>query len=209
MKILHIDSSITGAASISRKLSDAIVKRLSASADDVSAVYRDLANEPLPYISAAVIAKAMSDSETELAAKVLQEFMDADVIVIGAPMYNYGIPAQLKTWIDYLAVPGATFRYTERGSEGLAGGRKVYIASSRGGLYEHGTVAADREHQDSYLVSVLGFFGIDDVEMIRAQGVKVSPTHADRAIAAALEQIATIAPPSLPRVDIPELVDAL
>jgi FMN-dependent NADH-azoreductase len=209
MKILHIDSSITGAASISRKLSDAIVKRLSVSADDVSVVYRDLANEPLPYFSAAVIAKTMSDSETELAAKVLQEFMDADVIVIGVPMYNYGIPAQLKTWIDYLSVPGVTFRYTERGPQGLAGGRKVFLASSKGGLYDPEMPNAEREHQESHLISIMSFFGISDVEIIRAQGVKISPAHADRAVAAALEQIATIAPPSLPRVDIPELVDAL
>lgn len=139
----------------------------------------------------------------------LAQILDADVIVIGVPMYNYGIPAQLKTWIDYLAVPGKTFRYTERGSEGLAGGRKVYLASSRGGLYEPGTAAAAREHQDSYLVSVLGFFGIEDVEIIRAQGVKISPAHADRTVAAALDQISVIAPPSRPRFETPELADAL
>jgi FMN-dependent NADH-azoreductase len=199
MKILHIDSSITGLVSISRRLSKAIVDRLDASTDAATVVRRDLASDPLPYFGPAIVTRSAPDHESALAAEVLREFMEADVIVIGVPMYNYGIPAQLKTWIDYGAVPGVTFRYTERGSEGLAGARKVYLASSRGGLYESGTAAAAREHQDSYLVSVLSFFGIEDVEIVRAQGVKVSPAHADRAVAEAMEHIATITPHPSPR----------
>jgi FMN-dependent NADH-azoreductase len=113
-------------------LSKAIVDRLGTAASDVTVVRRDLASEPLPYFGPAILTRTAPDHETALAAEVLREFMDADAVVIGVPMYNYGIPSQLKTWIDYLAVPGATFRYTERGSEGLAGGRKVYLASSRG-----------------------------------------------------------------------------
>lgn len=194
MKILHIDSSITGANSISRKLSQAIVDRLSAGTEKIILTRRDLASEPLPYFGSAILTRTAPDHETALAAEVLKEFLDADAVVIGVPMYNYGIPAQLKTWIDYLAVPGATFRYTERGSEGLAGGRKVYLASSRGGVYEPGTAAATREHQDSYLLSVMSFFGIDNVEIVRAQGVKISPAHAESVVAAALAKIAAITP---------------
>jgi FMN-dependent NADH-azoreductase len=193
MNILHIDSSITGSASISRKLSKAFVDRISVTRDGVSVIYRDVANDPLPYFGPAIIARTVPKHEADLAATVLREFMDADIVVIGAPMYNYGIPAQLKTWIDYLTVPGVTFRYTERGPEGLAGGRKVFLASSKGGLYDPDMPNAEREHQESHLVSILNFFGIKDIEIIRAQGVNISPAHADQAVAAALEQIAEIA----------------
>lgn len=192
MKILHIDSSITGESSISRRLSLAIVHQLSKRAEDVSVVHRDLASDPLPYFGPAIVSRTAPDDQIKLAAEVLREFMDADAIVIGAPMYNYGIPAQLKTWIDYLAVPGTTFRYTAKGSEGLAGSRKVYLASSRGGLYGEGAERAALEHQESYLVSVLSFFGIEEVEILRAQGVKISPEHAEKAVAAALVQIAAL-----------------
>lgn len=209
MKILHIDSIITGPGSISRRLSKALVDRLGASADAVTVVRRDLASDPLPYFGPAIVTKSAHVHESALAAEVLREFMEGDVIVIAVSMYNYGIPAQLKTWIDYLAVPGVTFRYTERGSEGLAGARKVYLASSRGGLYESCTAAAAREHQDSYLVSVLSFFGIEAVEIVRAQGVKVSRPHADRAVAEAMEHIATIIPHASPRESSRHVIDAL
>ena len=123
----------------------------------------------------------------------LEEFLAADIVVIGAPMYNFGIPSQLKAWIDRLAVAGKTFRYTEKGSEGLAGGKKVIVASSRGGFYGPDTPAAFLDHQESYLRGIFGFFGITDVSFVRAEGVQLGPDKRAAAIAAAREQITRLA----------------
>ena len=112
---------------------------------------------------------------------MLQEFLDADVIVIGAPMYNFGVPSTLKAWIDRVAVAGKTFRYTESGPQGLAGGKKVIIASSRGGAHQE----SGGDFQESYLRFVFGFLGITDIEIVRAEGLAMSPQHRTDAMAAA------------------------
>src|SRR5690606_27231630 len=117
--------------------------------------------------------------------EVLEEFLAADTVVVGAPMYNFGIPSTLKAWIDRLAIPGRTFRYTEKGPEGLAGGKKVVIVSARGGLYAAGSAGAAADFQEPYLRQVFGFFGIDDVEIVRAEGVNLGPQQKAEAIAAA------------------------
>ncbi len=201
MKLLHVDSSITGPGSVSRQVSAAIVERLRQLAPDLQVVRRDLEANPLPYFDAATLGGVAvapepqgpeHQAEARLDRQVLDEFMSADLVVIGAPMYNFGIPAQLKTWIDYLAIAGVTFRYTAEGPVGLAGGKRVFIASSRGGLYGPGSPAAPMEHQVSYLLGTLGFFGITDVTVIQAEGVKVSPEQARHALAAAQVQIAAL-----------------
>jgi FMN-dependent NADH-azoreductase len=186
MNILHIDSSINGNKSTSGHLSRAIVERLTALQPAAVVVRRDLALHPLPYFDAA---GPGAEPGKKL---VLDEFMWADVIVVGAPMYNFGVPAQLKTWIDYLAVAGVTFRYTANGPEGLAGGRRVFIASSRGGMYVAEAPMAVMDHQESYLKAVFGFFGITGIEVIRAEGMGLGGEAAASAIAAAEQAVRNI-----------------
>ena len=179
MKVLHIDSSITGEASLSRRLSSAIVDALKLRAPELKLVRRDLAAQALPHLD--------GQSLTGLAdGAVLQEFLDADVVVIGAPMYNFTISSQLKAWIDRVSVAGRTFRYTAEGAEGLAGGRTVVIASSRGGLYGAETPTAAADFQEPYLRLMFGFMGISDVRFVRAEGVAYGPDQRQAALEAAL-----------------------
>jgi FMN-dependent NADH-azoreductase len=123
----------------------------------------------------------------------LDEFVSADIIVVGAPMYNFGIPSQLKAWIDRLAIAGKTFRYSEKGAEGLAGGKRVIVASSRGGFYGPQTPIAFLDHQENYLRGIFGFFGISDVTFIRAEGIAMGPEQRAKAIEAARSEIAGLA----------------
>jgi FMN-dependent NADH-azoreductase len=124
---------------------------------------------------------------------LLDEFLAADIVVVGAPMYNFSVPSQLKAWIDRLAVKGKTFRYTATGPQGLAGDKKVIVASSRGGFYGPGTPAAALEHQESYLRAVFGFFGISDVTFVRAEGVALGTEARDNAIEAARGEMMKLA----------------
>jgi FMN-dependent NADH-azoreductase len=123
----------------------------------------------------------------------LDEFLAADIVVGGAPMYNFSVPSQLKAWIDRLAVAGKTFHYTENGPVGLADGKKVIVASSRGGFYGPGTPIEFLDHQENYLRGVFGFFGITDVSFIRAEGVALGGEQRARAIESARSEIAQIA----------------
>ncbi len=201
MNLLHVDSSILGAGSVSRTLSAEIVAALRARHPDATVTYRDLGAAPVAHLTGAHLAAAQGAVpeapalQRDLAAgqAALEEFLAADIVVIGAPMYNFGIPSQLKAWIDRLAVAGKTFRYTEKGSEGLAGGKKVIVASSRGGFYGPDTPAAFLDHQESYLRGIFGFFGITDVSFVRAEGVQLGPDKREAAIAAAREQITRLA----------------
>ncbi|WP_062537574.1 FMN-dependent NADH-azoreductase [Mizugakiibacter sediminis] len=190
MKLLHIDSSALGTHSVSRELSAAIVARLRRQHPTAEVVYRDLAAEPLPHWAPAADA---TDPAVRAGSAVLDEFLAADVVVIGAPMYNFGIPSQLKAWIDRILVAGKTFRYTARGPEGLAGGRKVIVASARGGIYSDKPAM---DFQEAYLRHVLGFIGIGDVEFVRAEGLNISPetkAEAIRSAHAAIEDVARLA----------------
>ena len=193
MNLLHIDSSILGQDSASRELSAAIVARLRRESPEAEVTYRDLAANPLPHLSAGSLAGA-DPAEAADAAGAMDAFLAADVIVIGAPMYNFGIPSQLKAWIDRIMVAGKTFRYTANGPEGLAGGKRVIVASSRGGFYSEGTAGAVMDFQENYLRAVLGFLGITDVEFVRAEGVAVSAEHKEQALATARDAIGTLLP---------------
>jgi FMN-dependent NADH-azoreductase len=184
MKLLHIDSSITGDQSVSRQLTARIAEGLR-QIGPATTTYRDLAKEPLPHFTFTPEAKAAH-------AASLEEFLDADVIVIGAPMYNFAIPSQLKAWIDSIAVAGKTFRYTENGPEGLAGGKRVIVASSRGGAYSDGAMATF-DFQETYLRTVFRFIGITDVEFVRAEGIARGPEAKQRAIDSALAHADTLA----------------
>jgi FMN-dependent NADH-azoreductase len=173
--ILHIDSSISGENSASRAISARIVDQLKSAQWGEQVVYRDLAAEPLPHLTF----DAFADTT------VLDEFLAADTIVIGAPMYNLTLPTQLKAWIDRLVIAGNTFRYTENGPEGLAGGRRVIIALARGGFYDAGSPAASLEHLETYLRGVFNFIGIDP-EFVAADGLNISPEQRSASISQAL-----------------------
>ena len=177
MKLLHIDSSILGDNSASRALSAAVVKAWQAAEPGVQVTYRDLASEGINHFSgatlgalgtAAELRDAAQKHEAELSASSLAEFLAADAIVVGAPMYNFTIPTQLKAWIDRIAVAGQTFRYTEAGPEGLCGNKKVIIVSTSGGL--HAGQASGAAHE-GYLKLLFGFLGITDIEIVRAEGL--------------------------------------
>ena len=196
MNILHIDSSIQGDASVSRRLTAAIVSQLQAISPSATATYRDLAQDPVPHFSPAVLESASgaaSPSSDSVALDiVLDEVLGADVIVIGAPMYNFSIPSQLKAWLDALVVPGRTFQYEAGTVKGLLGSKKVIVASSRGGLYGPDSPFAVAEHQESLLRTLLGFIGITDITVIRAEGVRLGEDHAARSVEAALQEVAAM-----------------
>ena len=194
MKLLHIDSSISGQASASRQLTRQIVDRLTAADPRIEVTYRDLDRTPLPHLDSnhlAGMAPGAVTGETtrkELAdsTAALEEFLAADVIVIGAPMYNFSVSSQLKAWIDRVLVAGKTFSYTAEGPKGLAGGKRVIIASSRGGIYQPDTAMAAMDFQETYLRAVLRFIGIDNVEFVRAEGVAFGPEQREAALAGAI-----------------------
>ncbi len=187
MKLLHIDSSILGQNSASRALSAAVVAARQAAEPGLQVTYRDLAATPLPHLSGGSLAGADA-AEAAAASEVMQEFLDADVVVVGAPMYNFGIPSTLKAWIDRLAVAGKTFRYNEQGmAEGLAAGKQVVIASSRGGFHQDDGA----DFQEPYLRYMFGFMGITDVGFVRAEGLAVSPEQRETAMRQALQSIDT------------------
>jgi FMN-dependent NADH-azoreductase len=185
MKVLHIDSSILGDNSASRVLSREIVSRLSARHPNAEIQYLDLAATALPHLSGRSLAQ-LDQQESAQSAQVLGDFLAADVIVIGAPMYNFAIPSQLKAWIDRVVVAGKTFRYTQSGPEGLAKGKRVLIGLARGNVYGPGSPA---EFAESYLKHIFGFIGVTDVELIRAEGLALSPEHREKGMNAALASI--------------------
>lgn len=194
MKLLHIDSSVLGPHSVSRQVSAAIVDRLRQATPSLEMVYRDLTQTPLAHLSGSHLAAAQgAPAPAELgpdlaaSAAVLDEFLAADTVVIGAPMYNFTLPSQLKAWIDRILVAGKTFRYGAAGPEGLAGGKRVIVAISRGGYYGAGSPAAALEHLESYLRGVFAFMGIHSPEFIIADGIKVGPEHREKALADALQ----------------------
>ena len=198
MKLLHLDSSITGQNSVSRILTAEIVAAQVALHPGTEVIYRDLANEPAMHLSpahlaafqgAAVRSEALG-KDLVLSGQYLEELFASDILVIGAPMYNFGVPTQLKSWIDRIVVAGKTFRYTERGHEGLLpAGRKVFIASTSGGVYSGDSPAKALEHTESYLRGVLAHIGLEDVTVIRAEGIGMGADARQNAIEGARRTI--------------------
>ena len=186
MKLLHVDSSALGAHSVSRQLSADIVAELRRHAPGLDVTYRDLAAEPLPHWTPVADA---GDPAAVLGSRMLEEFLAAETIVIGAPMYNFGISSQLKAWIDRILVAGKTFQYTANGPVGLAGSKRMIVASSRGGFYGQGTAGAAMDLQEPYLRAAFGFIGIGMIEFVRAEGVAVSDAHKVAALKAARSSI--------------------
>lgn len=197
MNILHINAGLFGDNSVSTQLSGKVVQRLQAENSNADIKIRDLASEPVSHLDAEIIMAASTDQqdrsprqaeELTVTETLLDEIFAADVLVIGAPMYNFTIPSQLKAWVDRIAQAGRTFRYTENGPEGLLTGKRAYIASARGGFYSEGEASA-LDHQESYLKTVLGFVGITDVVIIRAEGVNISDSQRQESIQAASKDI--------------------
>ncbi|NBF02033.1 FMN-dependent NADH-azoreductase [Pseudomonas sp. Fl5BN2] len=195
MKLLHIDSSILGDNSASRQLSHTVVEAWKAAQPGAVVTYRDLAGDAINHFSAATLVAAGTAAElrdaaqkheAELSAQTLAEFLDADAVVLAAPMYNFTIPTQLKAWIDRIAVAGQTFRYTEAGPEGLCGGKKLIVVSTSGGL--HAGQATGVAHED-YLKVLFGFLGITDIEFVRAHGLAYGEEMRSKAMNDAQVQI--------------------
>ncbi len=182
MTILHIDASINGENSASRAISRSIVDQLSAADPQATIITRDLVTEPLPHLTL----DAFADGS------VLEEFLNAETIVIGAPMYNFTLPTQLKAWIDRIVIAGVTFRYTANGPEGLAKGKRVIIALARGGFYNEGSPASALEHLETYLTGVFNFIGIEP-EFVTADGLSVSPEQRDESLKVALGETVRLA----------------
>ncbi len=202
MKLLHIDSSVLGDNSVSRGLTAGIVAQQKTLHPGLDVTYLDLARQPLQHLSPAHIGAMFGHPPADTAvqadiatgAAYLETLFATDIIVIGAPMYNFSLPTQLKSWIDRMLVAGKSFKYTEAGVPVglLPAGKKVYIASSRGGVHSAGSPTAFLDHQETLLKATLGFIGLTDVTIIRAEGVAV-PDLKPAAIAAAQAQIAALA----------------
>lgn len=188
MKVLHIDSSIMGDASVSRQLTQQIITQIQVKQANAQVDYLDLAQQEIPHLSTEIL-MGQNAEQTALSDKILQQYLDADVIVVGAPMYNFGLPSVLKAWIDRISVAGKTFKYTENGSIGLAGEKKVYIASSRGGMYGDDSTL---DFQEGLLKTVFGFTGVTDVTVIRAEGVNMGAEAKQKALANTTAQIQVI-----------------
>ncbi|KRE87321.1 FMN-dependent NADH-azoreductase [Rhodanobacter sp. Soil772] len=189
MKLLHIDSSALGGYSVSRQLTADIVAELKRATPNLAIHYHDLAAQPLPHWTPVADA---SDPAAVLGTEMLEEFLAADVVVIGAPMYNFAISSQLKAWLDRILVAGKTFRYTANGPEGLAGGKRVIVASSRGGFYGKDSAAAAMDFQEPYLRTAFAFIGIDNVEFVRAEGIAIGDEQKAAALKSARSTIGTL-----------------
>lgn len=190
-RILHINSSVRNGDSISRKVTGEFLNKWKAGEPDTVIVERDLAAHPLPHLTEQALGAFFTAPDqhnaeqaqiAKLSATLIQELFDADVIVIGAPMYNFSIASGLKAWVDHVARAGVTFKYTDKGPVGLLTGKKVYIFTSRGGVYSEGPAAAMDFH-GTYLRAVLGFIGLTDVTFIHSEGLAMGQVGIEKALA--------------------------
>ncbi len=197
MKILQINSSARREGGNSTRLANTIAARLRANYSNATLKIRDLAIQPHPVLDEAALGALytpVDQRSVEQAQRValddalIAEVLESDVIVLGVPMYNFGVPVQLKCWIDAIARAGVTFRYTDKGLEGLVKGKKVYVALARGGRYR-GTEA---DTQVPYLKTVLGFLGITDVHFVYAEGLNMGQEAAKQGFAEAEAEIAKL-----------------
>jgi len=203
MKLLHIDSSVLADNSVSRQLTARLVEQWQAKHPGTFVEYLDLAAQAPSHLSVESLgfrlgpdAPGLTDAqrrENALSEQLVSQFLAADVVVVGAPMYNFSVPSQLKAWIDRIAQVGRTFQYTEQGPKGLAGGKTVIVASTRGGVYSRNPALASLDHQESYLKTVFGFFGVTDLRFVRAEGVAMGEAAKKEALDAAVVTIDALA----------------
>ncbi|HDR9868175.1 FMN-dependent NADH-azoreductase [Burkholderia cenocepacia] len=201
MKILHLDSSILDDNSITRALSAAVVADWRARHPSAEVTYRDLVRDEIAHLTGPIAAgfrdiatyKFDDDATREhrVSETLVTEFLASNVIVVGAPMYNFSVPSQLKAWLDRVAQAGRTFRYTEHGPVGLATDKSVVVVSARGGFYAEGPLVR-MDFQENYLKSFFGFLGITDVRFVRAEGASKGQPVRDEGIARARAAIADV-----------------
>lgn len=199
MKLLHIDSSPLGGHSVSRQLSQSVVAQWCAAHPDTTVDYLDLAVEAPSHLNMDSLGfrlglddESLTEAqkhENAISERLVAQFLAADVLVIGAPMYNFSVPSQLKAWVDRVAQAGRTFKYTDKGPVGLASGKTVIVVSTRGGKYTDIPALAGMDHQESYLETVFGFFGITDVRFVRAEGISMGEDAKAASLATAQAQI--------------------
>ncbi|WP_137939878.1 NAD(P)H-dependent oxidoreductase [Chitinivorax sp. B] len=199
MKLLHIDSSILGQYSASRELTAAAVAAFRKTEPNLEVIYHDLGSEPLPHLSPELMAPRGTPVElmTEIQRRdnaisdqLIDELKQADVVVIGAPLYNFTVPSALKSWIDRVTVAGKTFSYSTDGPVGLVPNKKAIIIATSGGQHGHTPVA---HMHGGYVQTVLNFIGVQDTEVVLAEGLAMGPELKDAAMKTAREQLATLA----------------
>ncbi|MCI4188334.1 FMN-dependent NADH-azoreductase [Dickeya dianthicola] len=201
MNILQIDSSILDGGSVTRQISAEVIEKLIKHYPDATLSYRDVVKHEIRHLTGAIaagfrqIASASVDSSTlqehRVSEQLVSEFLANDVIVIGAPMYNFSVSSQLKAWLDRISQAGKTFKYTEKGPVGLSGGRTVIVVSARGGFYTEQPFAG-MDFQERYLQAFFGFLGITDVYFIRAEGASKGDEIKNREIQNARASIQTV-----------------
>ena len=194
MKILQINSSARVEGANSTRLANTVTARLQAKHPGATVTVRDLAVTPHPVLDAAALGALFTPADQrtpEQAARValddalIAEVQAHDAIVLGVPMYNFGVPVQFKTWLDAIARAGVTFRYTASGPEGLIQGKKVYVAFARGGIYRD----TPADSQTPYIQTILGFLGMTDVKYIHAEGLAMGPEAVDKAFTQAEDDL--------------------
>lgn len=199
MKTLILNSSAQGDASVSTKLTHDLAARLKAADPGNEVVLRDIGSDPVPHLTAATVQgiRGVAESDAERAAQALSdelidELRNADLIVIGAPMYNFGMPSTLKAWFDHVLRARVTFRYTEDGPEGMLTGRRAVVVETRAGVYSDGPAAA-MDSQEPHIRTLLGFMGITDVRFIRVEGLAFGDEAAAKALDAAVAELDEVA----------------
>jgi FMN-dependent NADH-azoreductase len=205
LNLLILDSAATGEASVSRRITDAAAEAVRRRDPAARIVRRDIGAAPIPHLTEATvpaIRAGLVESDAarealELSDRLVAELREADVIVIGAPMYNFGMPSTLKAWFDHVLRARVTFRYTEAGPEGLLKGKKALVVETRAGLYSEGPAAA-MDSQEPHIRTLLGFMGIDDVTFVRAEKLAFGPEAAAAAVADAIGRIEALAATQLP-----------
>ena len=197
MRILQVKSSVFSSGGESSRLADEFVARLRDQHPTTELVVRDLSVEPVPHLDGARVAAFFSKPEERTQEQraivaysdsLIDELRRADVLVLGLPMYNFGVPSQLKAWFDHLARSGETFKYTDKGSVGLLRGKKAYVFAARGGVY-----GGDKHAQTQFVRQFLDFIGIADIEFVYAEGLAIGPEHRNNSLAAARAEMNRLA----------------
>lgn len=195
MNILIVNSSALGEASVSSKLTRAFAEGLSRQDEPITITVRDIGRDPVPHLVPETVSgiRGVAESEAErralaLSDTLIEEVRQADLIVIGAPMYNFGIASTLKSWFDHVLRARVTFRYTENGPEGLLPGKRVIVVETRAGVYSEGP-ASVMDNQEPHLRSLLGFMGMTDINFVRVEGMAFGPEAAEKAMEAARTEL--------------------
>ncbi len=183
-QILRIDSSLFGTEGVSNQLNNHLIKHISDKTDDLSITTRSLTHGEIPHFTYETI-KSIGAGTAKLADELIEEVKAADIIVLGVPMYNFGVPSELKSWFDHIARAKVTFEYTAHGPVGLLKNKKVYVVTTRGGIHK----GQSTDTETPFLKTILGFVGLDDVEFIYAEGLNMGDDTRDNAITKAKQQI--------------------